>query len=82
MNPKYEEASLLYKRAHSFLEQGDSENALKHYRAALELLKDIGDRNARARVLNNMGHIHVERCEWDDALKCFKEANPSSWSKV
>ena len=49
------------------------EEALNHYKTALEIAEKIEDIRAYARILNNMGNVYEAQLEFDSAIECFEK---------
>ena len=49
------------------------EEALIHYKEALEIAERIEDTRAYARILNNMGNIYEITYDFDSAVECFEK---------
>ena len=54
--------------------KGELDEALKHYREALEIDEKLGDLSKKADSLNNIGGIHFEQGNYSEALTYFKES--------
>ncbi len=52
----------------------DIDNALIFYQKALSAAEDSRNTSEKGRILNSIGVYHLNRGEWDDALKCYKES--------
>ena len=59
-------------RVHDIL--GHPQEALDHYRRALDLVRRMGNRQGEARVLNNLGVLHRRLGEVSEALARYSEA--------
>jgi tetratricopeptide (TPR) repeat protein len=53
---------------------GKSDLAIKEYKDALQIYREIGDQQDIGNVLGNVGQYYDDRGKYDDALKLFKEA--------
>lgn len=49
------------------------DEALIHYKEALEIAERIEDTRAYARILNNMGNIYELKYDFDSAIECFEK---------
>ena len=49
------------------------DEALRHYKEALEIAERIEDTRAYARILNNMGNIYQSTFDFDSAIECFEK---------
>jgi serine/threonine protein kinase/Tfp pilus assembly protein PilF len=54
--------------------RGDHEAALNRYREALQTVRDLGDKNSEALVLNNIGNIYLNRAQFEEARTYFERA--------
>ncbi|HSL69366.1 MAG TPA: tetratricopeptide repeat protein, partial [Longimicrobiales bacterium] len=54
--------------------RGDHEAALNRYREALQTVRDLGDKNSEALVLNNIGNISLNRAQFEEARTYFERA--------
>lgn len=54
--------------------RGDLVSAIARSRSALDRYRNLDDGLSVARTLNNLGMVHVDLQEWDDAEGCFEEA--------
>ena len=60
--------------AHCYQITGTPDKAINAYTAAYELIKENHSlAGHQAIMLNNMGHLHVELKQFDQALTCFNE---------
>lgn len=53
---------------------GDHDQALKMYKEALQLERDLGNESLQAICLNNIGSVYSEKGQFDDALTYFQQA--------
>jgi len=56
------------------LMEGRLQQAIEHFRKSLEIASDIGDRQAEAMTLNNLGVIHTRLNLWDQARHYLERA--------
>jgi tetratricopeptide (TPR) repeat protein len=68
-----DEARKLNSLAGECIRKQDFEGALEYFNKALDYLPD-DEKDARARILNNMGHASVRLRTFDHALDLFREA--------
>jgi tetratricopeptide (TPR) repeat protein len=54
--------------------RGDHEAALNRYREALQTVRDLGDKNSEALVLNNIGNLYLNRAQFEEARTYFERA--------
>jgi len=54
-------------------DRGDHDQALKMYKEALELERDIANESLQAICLNNIGSVYSEKGQYDDALTYFQQ---------
>jgi tetratricopeptide (TPR) repeat protein len=55
-------------------DRGDHDQALKMYKEALQLERDIGNESVQATCLNNIGSVYSEKNQFEDALTYFQQA--------
>jgi len=55
---------------------GEAKDALGHYRTALHLYTEVGDRAGHATTLNNIGLVYNGLGEWQQALHYYQQALP------
>lgn len=53
---------------------GRLDEALFAHAAAYSLRKKAGDQAAQAASLNNLGNVHLDRGDWDEADLCYRES--------
>ena len=53
---------------------GDHDQALKMYKEALQIQRDIGNESLQAICLNNIGSRYLEKAQYEDALTYFQQA--------
>lgn len=58
----------------AYFDQGDLQEAMKHYDEALVIARRVGDRRREGRHLGNIGNVHFHLGEYDEALERFQEA--------
>lgn len=54
--------------------QGSQEVARRHYASALGMFRDASDARGEALALHNLGMLHADRAEWEDADDLFRSA--------
>jgi len=55
-------------------ERGDHDQALKFYKEALQIQRDLGSERAQAICLNNIGAVYFEKAQYEDALTYYQQA--------
>jgi tetratricopeptide (TPR) repeat protein len=54
--------------------EGDIAGAERHYRLACGAFADAGDTHGQAQAYHNLGMLHADRVEWDEADAAYGEA--------
>ncbi len=57
-----------------YSEKGDSDKAMEHYNAALEINLKCGDHICTSLNYYNIGLLHIDNNDWDKAVECFENA--------
>jgi len=55
--------------------QGDFAGALEHYRSSMKAYDVLGEDDRVGPLLNNIGHLHTDLAEWDEAESALGEAS-------
>ncbi|HEU4829463.1 MAG TPA: tetratricopeptide repeat protein, partial [Gemmatimonadales bacterium] len=55
--------------------QGDHEGAVAHYARSLEAFEWVGDDRGRAIAYHNLGMVHADRSQWEEANRYFRESH-------
>lgn len=57
-----------------YSEKGDTDKAMEHYNAALEINLKCGDHICTSLNYYNIGLLHIDNNDWDKAIECFENA--------
>ncbi len=55
-------------------DRGDHDQALKMYKEALQIQRDVGDESMQAICLNNIGAVYFEKAQYEDARTYYQQA--------